>query len=182
MNWACGGLFGMADWVQVDLHIHTAASPCAEAEMTPWNIVRMAQLEDLALIAVTDHNTIANAGAVMEVGERLGLAVLPGWRSKPGRRFTSWVFSRAWSRLQLFQGLIWSRLPDQPNHPKIFGEQILYDSNDTPIGTIERLLLQSVPLGIEEAGAAIAAHGGLTIRRPCEPALLQPHQPAGHGA
>ncbi|MGI6566169.1 MAG: PHP domain-containing protein [Limnochordia bacterium] len=153
----------MADWVQVDLHIHTAASPCAEAEMTPWNIVRMAQLEGLALIAVTDHNTIANAGAVMEVGERLGLAVLPGVEVQTREEVHLLGVFPSLEQAAAFQGLIWSRLPDQPNHPKIFGEQILYDSNDTPIGTIERLLLQSVPLGIEEAGAAIAAHGGLTI-------------------
>ena len=59
----------MADWMQVDPHIHTALSPCADEEMTPWSIVRMAQLEGLKVIAVTDHNTIANAWAVIEVGK-----------------------------------------------------------------------------------------------------------------
>jgi len=153
----------MADWMQVDLHIHTALSPCADEEMTPWNIVRMAQLEGLKVIAVTDHNTIANAWAVIEVGKKLGLTVLPGMEVQTREEVHLWGIFPTLTQASAFQEVIWSHLPDKPNHPEIFGEQILYDSSDRPIGTVERLLLQSVLLGVEEVGAAIAAHGGLTI-------------------
>ncbi|HHV93793.1 MAG TPA: PHP domain-containing protein [Firmicutes bacterium] len=153
----------MADWMQIDLHIHTAASPCADEEMTPWNIVRMAQLEGLKLIAVTDHNTIANAWAVMEVGKQLGLAVLPGIEVQTREEVHLLGIFPTLEQASAFQELIWNRLPDVPNHPEVFGEQILYDSSDRPIGTVKRLLLQSVMLGVEEVGTAIKVCGGLTI-------------------
>ena len=153
----------MADWMQVDLHIHTAVSPCAHEEMTPWNIVRMAQLEGLELIAITDHNTIANAWAVIEVGVELGLAVLPGVEVQTREEVHLLGIFPTLEQASAFQDFIWSYLPDKPNHPEILGEQILYDNSDRPVGTVERLLLQSVLLGVEEVGAAIAAHGGLTI-------------------
>jgi PHP family Zn ribbon phosphoesterase len=60
-----------------DLHVHTALSPCASPDMTPPRIVREAEEQGLALIAVCDHNTCGNARAVAQAaGDRL--AVIPG--------------------------------------------------------------------------------------------------------
>ena len=64
--------------VRCDLHLHTALSPCGEERMTPNNIVNMALLAGLDLIAVTDHNTCGNCRAAIEAGARAGLAVVPG--------------------------------------------------------------------------------------------------------
>ncbi|MDP3058416.1 MAG: PHP domain-containing protein, partial [bacterium] len=50
--------------VRCDLHIHTALSACASAEMTPKNIVNMALLVEAQVIAITDHNTARNCYAV----------------------------------------------------------------------------------------------------------------------
>ncbi len=47
-----------------DLHLHTALSPCGSPDMTPPRIVREAEAQGLALIAVCDHNTCGNAAAV----------------------------------------------------------------------------------------------------------------------
>ncbi|MDX9975063.1 MAG: PHP-associated domain-containing protein [FCB group bacterium] len=60
-----------------DLHIHTALSPCSEKQMTPPAIVAAALAQGLDLIAICDHNSVANAGAAIEAGEGM-LAVLPG--------------------------------------------------------------------------------------------------------
>ena len=49
--------------IAYDLHIHTALSPCGDDDMTPNNIVNMALLKGLDVIAVTDHNTCRNAAA-----------------------------------------------------------------------------------------------------------------------
>ena len=41
-----------------DFHIHSALSPCGDADMTPNNIVGMASIKGLDAIAVSDHNTV----------------------------------------------------------------------------------------------------------------------------
>lgn len=64
--------------LRCDLHIHTALSPCGDMDMTPNNIVNMAQLKGLDVIAITDHNTSANAAAVMECAKDAPLIVIPG--------------------------------------------------------------------------------------------------------
>lgn len=61
-----------------DLHIHTVASPCADASMTPINIVNRSLLKGLDMTAITDHQTVANGEAVMKVGKEKGLYVIPG--------------------------------------------------------------------------------------------------------
>ena len=48
----------------MDLHIHSALSPCANEDMTPNNIVNMAVIKGLDIIAVTDHNSADNLPAI----------------------------------------------------------------------------------------------------------------------
>ena len=57
-----------------DFHIHSALSPCGSMDMTPGNIVNMAKLLEIDAIAVTDHNTIGNAEAVMKAGKSIGVS------------------------------------------------------------------------------------------------------------
>ena len=51
-----------------DLHLHSCLSPCGDMDMTPNNIVNMAKLLGLDVIALTDHNTSLNCEAAMNVG------------------------------------------------------------------------------------------------------------------
>ena len=44
-----------------DLHIHSALSPCGDEDMTPNNIVNMALIKGLDIIAVTDLNAAGNS-------------------------------------------------------------------------------------------------------------------------
>ena len=61
-----------------DLHLHSCLSPCAEDDMTPWNMVGMAKIKGLDVIAITDHNTALNAEDAMAAGREYGVAVIPG--------------------------------------------------------------------------------------------------------
>ena len=64
--------------VYYDLHIHSALSPCGDDDMTPNNIVNMAKLSGLDIIAVTDHNSVGNCASALAVGKEVGLTVLCG--------------------------------------------------------------------------------------------------------
>ena len=61
-----------------DLHIHSCLSPCGDDEMTPANIVGMAAVKELGLIAVTDHSTCKNCGTVLRLAEEYGVLAMPG--------------------------------------------------------------------------------------------------------
>ena len=63
-----------------DLHIHSCLSPCGDDDMTPANIVGMAAVKGLDVIALTDHNSCRNCPAVMaaarEYAKQHGFQVL----------------------------------------------------------------------------------------------------------
>lgn len=40
-----------------DLHIHSCLSPCSDDDMTIRNIIHMAMIKSLDVIAICDHNT-----------------------------------------------------------------------------------------------------------------------------
>ena len=61
-----------------DLHMHSCLSPCASDDMTPNNIVNMALIKELDLIAVTDHNSTKQLPAIDKVARELGLTLLYG--------------------------------------------------------------------------------------------------------
>ena len=46
-----------------DLHIHSCLSPCGDEEMTPYNLVNMAKVMGLDILALTDHNSSLNCPA-----------------------------------------------------------------------------------------------------------------------
>ena len=64
---------------RADLHIHTVLSPCTElTEMSPRAIVARALSHNLDIIAICDHNSVANAGAVIDAAADSDLFVIPG--------------------------------------------------------------------------------------------------------
>ena len=60
-----------------DLHIHSCLSPCGDEEMTPNNIVGMAQVLELQILAVSDHNTARQLPAVEKLGKEAGILFVP---------------------------------------------------------------------------------------------------------
>ncbi|MDR2932189.1 MAG: PHP domain-containing protein, partial [Oscillospiraceae bacterium] len=64
--------------LRYDFHLHSCLSPCGDNDMTPCNIVNMAKLLELDIIALTDHNTTGNCRAAMAAGAKIGLVVVPG--------------------------------------------------------------------------------------------------------
>lgn len=71
-----------AQFRRADLHIHSfgedGSYDVTDATMTPEGIVDMAIAERLNLIAITDHNQIANIRAALKHADGKGLLVVPG--------------------------------------------------------------------------------------------------------
>ena len=61
-----------------DLHIHTCLSPCGDVLMTPNNILNMAYLKGLNIIAITDHNSTLQLSSIMELSQSYDMLVIPG--------------------------------------------------------------------------------------------------------
>ncbi len=66
-------------WYKCDLHLHTASSKCyMQSTDTAKQWIERAAEQGLNVVAVTDHNDYRGISAVMEEGEKCGIAVFPG--------------------------------------------------------------------------------------------------------
>ncbi len=68
-----------ARFYRADLHIHSfsASHDVSDANATPQAIVALAKAEGLDLIAIADHNEIANVAHAVAEGARVGVMVVP---------------------------------------------------------------------------------------------------------
>ena len=145
-----------------DLHIHSALSPCGDEDMTPNNIVNMARLKGLDVIAVTDHNTCGNLRAVCEAaGEEL--LVIPGIEAETAEEVHLLCYFPSIAAAEAMETLLKQhRLPIQ-NKPEIFGRQLYLDAEDRVTGEEETLLVTATGLSINEMFQRVQELGGVAV-------------------
>lgn len=146
-----------------DLHLHSCLSPCADDDMTPNNMVNMALLNGLDIIAVTDHNTCGNCAAVMAAGEKNGLIVLPGMELTTSEEIHVVCLFPDIGPAEAFASQVYDGLPPIGNRPDIFGYQLLLDEADELRGAEDRLLLNASGFGIYDVPAAVETLGGVAV-------------------
>jgi len=159
--------------VYYDLHIHSALSPCADNDMTPNDIVGMALLNGLDIIAVTDHNSIENAISAVNIANRShlttsspsdrDLVVLPGIEvSTEEEVHVICLFSDIESALS-FESKLNPYFSTIPNRIDIFGNQTLYDENDCITGEVERMLIAPTSISFDDLYHLTHNHNGAFI-------------------
>lgn len=148
---------------RADLHVHTVLSPCAEIEMIPPLIVQEAVERQIDLIAITDHNASANVAAVQKAAAGTGLVVLPGMEVQSREEVHILCLFENLEQLTEWQTQVNAALPDLPNRPDFFGEQLVVDEEGEFIRTEPRLLLTSTSFSIDEIYKRVNALGGLVI-------------------
>lgn len=147
----------------VDLHIHSALSPCADKDMTPNNIVNMAVLKGLDAIALTDHNSAGNLEAVSICARNRGLVFIPGMEVESCEEVhLVCLLPDLKSALELNQK-VYQALPVIENRTDIFGHQFFMDENDRIIGEEDRLLINATALTCDEIFTIVRSLGGAVI-------------------
>ncbi len=146
-----------------DFHIHTCLSPCGDSDMTPNNVVNMALIKGLDVIAVTDHNCCKNAQALMEVGAQLGLLVIPGMEIESCEEVHIVALFETLDACRQMEGIVQASLPPIQNKPEIFGEQWILNAEDDCIGEEARMLVTACGHSVHDIVAHIHALGGVAI-------------------
>lgn len=144
-----------------DLHIHSCLSPCGDDDMTPANIVGMAALKGLDVIALTDHNTCRNCAPAMAVAEKHGLLLIPGMELTTMEEVHIVCLFRTIEAALDFDAYVYGRLMKIPNDEKIFGRQEIYGADDRVIGSEPNLLINATDIEFDAAQALVERYGGV---------------------
>lgn len=143
-----------------DLHIHSCLSPCGDGDMTPNNIVNMARLAELDIIALTDHNTCGNCAAILQAAVGSGVTVLPGMELCTAEEAHVVCLFPALKAALAFAQRVRSSLPPIANRPDIFGEQLLMDAGDNVVGREDVLLTTASAIPVDDVPALVRSLGG----------------------
>ncbi len=146
-----------------DLHIHSCLSPCGDSDMTPNNIVGMARLKDLQIIAVSDHNSVGNVGPVMTLGKQADLLVVPAMELCTSEEIHLLCLFPTLEMAQTFEATSRHGIVIPSNRADIFGEQVLMNEQDEVIGAESGLLIAASALDIETAVHQMKKLGGICI-------------------
>ena len=146
-----------------DLHIHSCLSPCADDEMTPANILNMAIIKQLDLIAITDHNTTKQSLAVMAYAVDKDIEIIYGCELQTIEEVHVLGYFKTCEEIIAFQTWIDKKLPIVKNDIKYFGNQYVYNKNQVIASNEENLLLVSLNASLEECIDAIHQYHGKVV-------------------
>lgn len=144
-----------------DLHIHSCLSPCGDDDMTPANIVGMAAVKGLDVIALTDHNSCKNCPAALYHGKNYGVTVIPGMELTTEEEVHIICLFPTLEKALAFDKLISSRLMKVSNREDIFGKQQIMDQGDNITGNTEYLLINATTVSFDEAFPLTKSFGGI---------------------
>ncbi len=145
-----------------DLHIHSALSPCGDEDMTPNNIVNMAYLKGLDVIAVTDHNSADNIRSTTKAAKGK-ITVIPGIEVTTSEEVHVLCYFGSIEGAEDMGAFLKKNMQGIKNRPDIFGRQLIFDEWDNIKDEEEELLINAVNLDIYQVQKAVKERNGIFV-------------------
>ncbi len=150
-----------------DLHMHSCLSPCGDMDMTPNNIVGMSKLLGLNIIALTDHNSVLNCEAVMQLGEENDLLVIPGMELTTQEEIHVVCLFPTLEKALEWNDYVKEHQMQFKNRTDIYGRQVIMDKDDNEIGEVENLLILATDISVMDVKSLVESFSGV-----CYPAHI----------
>jgi PHP family Zn ribbon phosphoesterase len=131
--------------------------------MSPANIVSLAKKRGLDIIGITDHNSTKQCKLVWELGQRIGLTVIPGCEMTSREEVHCLGLFEDFEALSLFQEYLDQHLNFIPNDPAIFGHQVVIDEAENILEELDNYLGASLDVSIEEVERKVHELSGIFI-------------------
>ena len=129
--------------------------------MSVSNIVNMAKIKGLDIIALTDHNSCKNCPAFLSAAKREGIRAIPGMEINTSEEVHAICLFRELDRAMAFDKYVYDRLPDIENRREIFGEQLLVDEWDNVTGHAEKLLINASTVSFFDLRDLMKSYSGV---------------------
>lgn len=145
-----------------DLHIHSALSPCSNDDMTLNNIVNMAYIKGLDLIAITDHNSLKQLTCLPGVAKDK-VQFVYGTEIQTREEVHVLAYFLLDAHLEEIQFFLDKYLIEEPNDEDYFGHQYILNEMDEIVGHEPRLLIKSLDLSLKEVIQEIHRFKGIAV-------------------
>lgn len=148
--------------ISYDLHIHSCLSPCSDDDMTPNNIINMAIIKGLDLIAISDHNTLSESIIAARVAKNK-IKYLYGVEIESIEAVHLLAYFKDETRLAEVEKWLEEIRSKEKNRSEYFGKQDVLDENDEYLKTIDDLLIMSTSASIDDIAKMVHGFGGIIV-------------------
>ncbi len=131
--------------------------------MIPPLIIQEAEEKGINLIAVSDHNAIANIPAVMRAARGSSVQVMPAIELQTREEIHSLCLFDSLDQIEAFYHQIEPSFPAIENNVEYFGEQFVVDATGDFLRREPRLLISSSSLSLKEAWQIVTEYEGILI-------------------
>lgn len=151
-----------------DLHIHSVLSACADVLQTPNNLLNMAMLKELDMIAICDHNGAKQYETIELLKDSFDFTIIYGMEITVHEGFHVLAYFENLKQVMEIDKIIDQSLDKSVREVKghILGEtmsQIVCDEYDEEKYQIPYYLNQPIPYTFKEICRVIRGIGGLII-------------------
>lgn len=148
---------------KADLHTHTLFSPCGDLDMTPDNIIALALERGLDVIAITDHNSTRHCRLAEHYSHNRDIFVLCGAEITTKEEAHCLAYMPDHESLDKLQAYLDEHLPNIPNNPDVFGDQVQIDEDMNIVYEESRLLTSAIDQSVNQIADFVHSIGGLFV-------------------
>jgi PHP family Zn ribbon phosphoesterase len=149
--------------LRADFHLHSCLSPCGDLTMSPRTIASILARRGIRIAALTDHNSALNCPAFALACAAAGVVPLFGIEAQTREEcHVLCLFADTGSALELGEDL-YARMPPVMNVPEKNGDQVWVNENDEIEGEVDKFLVVSADISLEELSSRVVDAGGLVI-------------------
>jgi len=149
--------------VRADFHLHSCLSPCGDLSMSPKTIARTLAERDVHIAALTDHNSALNCPAFDAACREFDITALFGIEAQGQEEcHILCLFAEPEPALELGKEL-YDLMPPVMNVPEKMGDQVYVDENEDIAGEVDKYLITSAEIGMEDLSRRVLELGGLVI-------------------
>ncbi len=146
-----------------DLHLHSCLSPCGDELMTPGNIIGIAVINNLDIVALTDHNSCKNCPAFMSLAAEYGILAIPGMELTTAEEVHVICLFPTLEKALKFDEYVHSSLLPFQNKEEVFGSQIICDNEDNPISKEDLLLINATTISFDQVFDLVSSYDGVAF-------------------
>jgi hypothetical protein len=133
--------------------------------MSPLRIARQARAVGIDLIALTDHNSARNTATFARCCREEGIAAVYGLEITSAEEAHLLCLFPDPAAAEQMGRTAEEHLPDFPNNPDLFGDQVYVDAQEMILGEVEKALISATDLSVEAVTEETSRLGGIVI--PC---------------
>lgn len=148
---------------RTDLHIHTVLSPCGSLEMSPGNIVSLANQRGLNIVGITDHNSTKQCELIWKLAKKTNLTVIPGCEMTSREEVHCLGLFEDFDALRVFQDYLDRHLSIIPHNSSLFGYQVVVDQEENILEELDYYLGAALDVSVEEIEQKVHELSGIFI-------------------